>query len=111
MKLGPKLSALMIATAMLGAIARASATIPGWDPELFRDQSTIQIMTTEADAGEHWSTLWVVVIDGNPYVRLGTRAYGRVEGNTTKPYVKVKVGDKQFDRVKLEQMPDMNEKV
>ena len=38
--------------------------VPGWDPAVFRDASTIKIMTTEPDVGEHWSNLWVVVIDG-----------------------------------------------
>ena len=67
--------------------------VPGWDPAVFRDASTIKIMTTEPDVGEHWSNLWVVVIDGQPYVRLGDRAYGRIQRNTTSPYVKLKVAD------------------
>ena len=53
----------------------------------------------------------MVVIDNQPYIRLGTRAYGRVQANTTSPYIKLKVGVNQFDKVKLEIMPDMNEKV
>jgi hypothetical protein len=96
----------------LTAIARAADNaVPGWDPSTFRDQSTIQIMTTEPGVGEHWSNLWIVVIDGQPYVRLGDRSYGRVQRNTTSPYVKLKVADKEFDRVKLEEMPDMKDKV
>jgi hypothetical protein len=86
-------------------------TAPGWDPIVFRDASTIKIMTTEPDVGEHWSNLWVVVIDGKPYVRLGDRAYGRIQKNTTSPYVKLKVADQEFDKVKVEEMPDMKEKV
>jgi len=78
---------------------------------VFRDASTIKIMTTEPDVGEHWSNLWVVVIDGQPYVRLGDRSYGRIQKNTTSPYVKLKVADKEFDKVKVEEMPDMKVKV
>jgi hypothetical protein len=97
---------------MLAAAAHAAdSAVPGWDPSAFRDQSTIQIMTTEPEVGEHWSNLWVVVIDGQPYVRLGDRAYGRIQRNTTKPYVKLKVAGQEFDRVKLEEMPDMKDKV
>jgi hypothetical protein len=96
----------------LAAAARAADNpVPGWDPAAFRDESTIQIMTTEPEVGEHWSKLWVVVIDGQPYVRLGDRSYGRVQRNTTSPYVKLKVGDQEFDKVKLEEMPDMKDKV
>lgn len=86
-------------------------TAPKWDAALFRDASTLKIMTTEPDVGEHWSNLWVVVIDGQPYVRLGDRSYGRIQRNTTSPYVKLKVNDREFDRVKLEEMPGMKEKV
>ncbi len=85
--------------------------VPGWDPAVFRDASTIKIMTTEPDVGEHWSNLWVVVIDGQPYVRLGDRAYGRIQRNTTSPFVKLKVADQEFDKVKVEETPDMKEKV
>ena len=85
--------------------------VPRWDPAVFRDASTIKIMTTEPDVGEHWSNLWVVVIDGQPYVRLGDRAYGRIQKNTNSPYVKLKVADQEFDRVKLVEMPDMKQKV
>src|SRR5258708_19229137 len=81
--------------------------VPGWDPAVFRDASTIKIMTTEPDVGEHWSNLWVVVIDGQPYVRLGDRAYGRIQKNSTSPFVKLKVADQEFDKVKVEEMPDM----
>ena len=93
------------------AAARADdKAVPGWDPAVFRDASTIKIVTTEPDVGEHWSNLWVVVIDGQPYVRLGDRAYGRIQKNTTSPYVRLKVADREFDKVKVEEMPDMKEK-
>ena len=74
-------------------------------------RGTIKIMTTEPDVGEHWSNLWVVVIDGQPYVRLGDRAYGRIQRNSTSPYVKLKVADQEFDKVKVQEMPDMKDKV
>ena len=96
----------------LATAARADdRAVPGWDPTVFRDASTIKIMTTEPDVGEHWSNLWVVVIDGQPYVRLGDRSYGRIQRNTTSPYVKLKVADQEFDKVKVEETPDMKEKV
>jgi hypothetical protein len=97
---------------VLGAAGRADdKAVQGWDPEVFREASTIKIMTTEPDVGEHWSNLWIVVIDEQPYVRLGDRAYGRIRRNTTSPYVKLKVADKEFDKVKVEEMPDMKERV
>ncbi len=102
---------LVLSIAFAAAARADDKAVPGWDPAVFRDASTIKIMTTEPDVGEHWSNLWVVVIDGQPYVRLGDRAYGRIQKNTTSPYVKLKVADKEFDKVKVEEMPDMKEKV
>ena len=97
--------------ALMGAACAATNPVPGWDPNAFRDQSTLQIMTIGPEEGEHWSNLWLAVIDGQLYVRLGDRSYGRVQKNTASPYVKVKIGDKEFDKVRLEAAPDMADKV
>ena len=79
----------MLSFALSIAFATVARTndkmVPGWDPTLFRDASTIKIMTTEPDVGEHWSNLWVVVIDGQPYVRLGDRSYGRIQRKPPAP--------------------------
>jgi hypothetical protein len=89
----------------------ADSAVPGWDPNAFRDLSTLQIMTTAPGEDEHWSKLWLVVLDGQVYVRLGDRSYGRVQKNTTNPYLKVKVGDQEFDKVRLNPATDMTDKV
>jgi hypothetical protein len=101
----------VLSVALATAVRADDQAVPRWDPTVFRDASTIQIMTTEPDVGEHWFNLWVVVIDGQPYVRLGDRAYGRIQRNSTSPYVKLKVADQEFDKVKVEERPDMKEKV
>ena len=59
-------------------------------------------MTIGADEGEHWSRPWLVVIDGQLHVRLGNRAYQRVQKNTSSPYVKLRIGKREFDRIRLE---------
>jgi len=97
--------------ALIGGASAANNPVPGWDPNVFRDQSTLQIMTVGPEEGEHWSNLWLVVLDGQLYVRLGDRSFGRVQKNTTSPYVKVKIGDKEFDKVRLEAAPEMADKV
>lgn len=51
-------------TAMAGVCAAANLAA-GWDPGAFRDQHTLQIMTTDAEEGAHWSKLWLAVIEGN----------------------------------------------
>jgi len=97
--------------ALMGAACAANNPVPGWDPNAFRDQSTLQIMTIGPDEGEHWSRLWLAVIDGQLYVRLGDRAYGRIQKNTAGLYVKVKIGDNEFDKVRAEAAPEMADKV
>ena len=97
--------------ALMGGAGAASNPVPGWDPNALRDQSTLQIMTIGPDEGEHWSRLWLAVIDGQLYVRLGDRSVGRIQKNTASPYVKVKVGDQEFDKVRLEAAPEMTDKV
>jgi len=107
----PAVLSLVLLIAFAATAGADDKAVPGWDPAMFRQASTIKIMTTEPNVGEHWSNLWVVVIDGQPYVRLGERAYARIRKNTTSPYVKLKVAGKEFDQVKVEEMPDMKEKV
>jgi len=106
-------AAAIFTFAMIG-VARAAdnpVAVPGWDPNSFRDLSTLQIMTVGPEEGEHWSKLWLAVIDGQVYVRLGDKSFGRVQKNTANPYVKVKIGDNEFDKVKLEPALDMKDKV
>jgi hypothetical protein len=103
-------SAVFLFIAM-GASTAANSPVPGWDPNAFSDQSTLEIMTTAPDEGEHWSKVWLVAIDGQLYVRLGERSFGRIQKNTTNPYLKVKVGDSEFDRVRWEPALDMKDKV
>ena len=102
---------IILSFGLAAGVRADDAVAPGWDPAVFRDASTIKIMTTEPDVGEHWSNLWVVVIDGQPYVRLGDRAYGRIQKSSTSLYVKLNVADKEFDKVRVEEMPDMKENV
>ena len=102
-------AAIWIALAV--GVHAASTTAPGWDPNSFRTESTLQVMTTGPEEGEHWSSLWLVVIDGQLYVRLGDRSWGRIQKNTTAPYLRVKVAGKEFDKVRLDETLDMKDNV
>ena len=101
-------SALWIA--MAGTCGAANL-VAGWNPDAFRDQRTLQIMTTGAEEGAHWSKLWLVVIDGQLLVRLDGRTFERVKENLAGQYVMLKIGDRKFARVRLEAAPDMSRKV
>src|SRR5215831_14926993 len=91
-----------------GGVCPGGNLAPGWDPNAFRSERTLQIMTTDPEEGAHWSKLWLVVIDGQLFVRLDRRTFKRVQNNLASPYVMLKVGDQEFDRVRLEPAPDMS---
>ena len=94
---------LLTAAALLALpLLAAAAVLAAWDPQAFSKEDTLEYLTVGPEEGEHWSTVWLVVIDGQVYIRLGSRAAERMEKNTTKPYVKVRIAGQEFDRVKAE---------
>ena len=68
-------------------LAAAPAVAADWTPRAWANASTIELRTTRPDEGEHWFPVWLVVIDNQVYVRLGSRAATRVEKNTTAPHL------------------------
>lgn len=96
------------------AIAALSLTVAvaaaDWNPQAFSGENTLEFLTVE-NGVEHWSTVWLVVIDGQVYLRLGTRAAARMEHNATKPVVAIRIAGQTFDRVRAEPVPDMAEAV
>jgi len=95
-----RLVLVLIALTLTAAAANAD-----WAPQTFSSENTLEFLTVE-DGAEHWSTVWLVVIDGQVYIRLGSRAAGRIEANATKPYVKVRIAGQTFDKVKAAAVPD-----
>src|SRR5262245_568018 len=49
--------------------------------ESLANESTLEVLTVDQNAQEHWSKFWLVVIDGQLYLRLGRRGAARIEGN------------------------------
>ena len=57
-------ASVALSLASVGVARGADHTAPGWDPDAFRGQSTLEIMTIGTEEGEHWTRLWWVVLDG-----------------------------------------------
>jgi hypothetical protein len=93
----------MTSVAMAACAGAGTPTIGAWSPAAFRDLRTLEFKTVGADEGEHWSTVWLVVVDDQVYVRLGARAAGRMRGNTTAPIVAVRIGGREYPRVRAEE--------
>jgi len=82
-----------------------------WSPAGWTGENTLELTTDVPAEGSYAFPVWLVVIDGQVYVRLGTRAAGRVQASKSTPYVDVKVAGKQFDHVRCEAAPDLAPRV
>ena len=90
------LRGLALATLLLCSFAHAA----DWTPAAWKAEDTVDLQTTVPDEGEYWFPVWLVVLDDQLYVRLGTKAADRVEKSKTAPYMGVRIAGQQFDRVK-----------
>jgi hypothetical protein len=104
---------MSLATLLLAATVVVSlATGPSeWTPKSWADEDTVELRTTNPGEEPYWFKVWLVTIDGQLYVRLGSRAGARYEGNTTKPILGVRIAGKTFERVRAVEAPDMAGKV
>jgi hypothetical protein len=108
----PRLAALVGAWAVVaGAAVAVRAAEPAWTPAAWSEVGTLRVLTIGPEEGEHWSTLWLVVIDDQLYLRLGSRAADRVRDNTASPEVAVEISGQRFDRVRVEDAPEMRDAV
>jgi hypothetical protein len=73
-----------------------------WSPSSVAEESTLEFLTTADDEGEHWSTVWFVVIDDRIHLRLGPRAAARIEKNRTAPRTKIRFGDGRVEPMRYE---------
>lgn len=92
-------------------VAWATMASAGWAPAAYADEDVLEFYTITEDGDGHWSKVWLVVADDDVYIRLGSRAGDRIDGNTTKPYVKIRIAGEEFDKVLLEEAPDKVEQV
>jgi hypothetical protein len=95
----------------LALVLLSAPAIAGWDPARYTDESTLEFLTVSPDDGEHWSTVWLVVIDDQVYIRLGSRAAARMDTNTRTPIVSVRIAKEEYAEVEAVPVPEMAEKV
>lgn len=92
---------------VLASVARAGAPATAWEPARWGAEDTVELRTTAPGEEPHWFKVWLVVLDGQLYVRLGGRAAGRVESSETKPVIGVRIAGLEFDDVVGTPVPDM----
>ncbi len=102
----------LLAAALLALLmAMPSQAASDWTPAAWADQNTVELRTTAPGSEPHWFPVWLAVIDGQMYVRLGSRAAARFDGNATKPIVGVRIAGTTFDRVRGVLAPEMTDRV
>lgn len=89
----------------------AAPAIAGWDPARHTDESTLEFLTVSPEDGEHWSTVWLVVIDDQLYIRLGSRAAARMNENTRASIVSIRIAKEEFSEVEAIAVPEMAEAI
>ncbi len=85
----PALLACGLLLALAGA-ARAEAA----DWNAMADADTVTIITTNEDGTPRETTIWLLVLDGQPYVRTGSTSWGANAERS--PDVKLRVGEQEF---------------
>jgi hypothetical protein len=101
----------LLGTLALGRLGAAPAVAADWQPAAWTDEDTVELRTVGPTEGEHWFPVWLVVLDDQLYVRLGTRAAERVQQSTTAPHLDVRIAGREFQRVKGAPAPDMADRV
>ncbi len=101
----------VLAMAAALCVAPRPASAAQWNPEAFAKEDTLKLRTARTTDGEHWFPVWLVVIDGQVYVRLGSRAADRVQTNTTAPFLGIEVAGQRFDHVRGVPAPEYAERV
>lgn len=97
--------------ALLSGLVSYAALAADWEPNIFKDAETLDLRTIGAEEGEYWFPVWVVVVDDQVFVRLGSRAADRIRQNQAGALVAVRVKDVQFDAVEAVEAPDYAERV
>ena len=102
----PIVATLAVAASLAPSAARAAPGSDEWTPADWVEEETIELGTTEPGEDRYDFPVWLVVIDGDVYVRLGSRAAERFEESTTKPYMNVGIAGKTFSKVEGVPAPD-----
>src|SRR5215813_4111918 len=95
-----------VLTSLLLVLVASGADVAGWMPAAWTNENTVELCTTDPGEPMHCFPVWLVVLDGQLYVRLGTRAAGRVERSTTKPFLEVGIAGERFPHVRGIPVPE-----
>jgi hypothetical protein len=85
--------------------AAVAADPSGWTPAAWAKEDTLDLATNVPGEGPYAFPVWLVVLDDQLYVRLGSRAARRVERSA--PGLGVKIAGVRFEGVRCQPVPDL----
>jgi hypothetical protein len=105
------LSGFGVVATVVVAVGVGRGVDSAWTPEQWKDESTLRLCTTNPGEDEHCFPVWLVVLDGDVFVRLGSRAAGRMEKNATGAILPVEVAGHRFEHVRATNAPQQVDRV
>jgi Uncharacterized protein conserved in bacteria (DUF2255) len=69
----PVRATLLVVAFLLASVVRAA---PKFDWDQFADTQTVEVVTTDEDGGSRLTTVWIVVLDHQPYIRTSGTIWG-----------------------------------
>lgn len=103
--------AAAVAAGLLLLVPGVAPADPAWTPAEWAGEDTLRLCTTKPGERQHCFPVWLVVLDGEVYVRLGNRAAARVRANATGPVLPLEIGGRRFERVRAVEAPERAEAV
>jgi len=92
-------------------VRAASAETVAWTPNDWTKEETVKLCTNDPGEGEYCFPVWLVVIDGDVYVRLGTKASERMRKNIAGFVLPVELAGHRFEKVRATEAPDYVDRV
>ncbi len=90
-----------IIAAVCVLLLSATSAFAEWRPADWADTSTLEFLTDCPDEGEKWSPVWLVVLDGEMYISLGSKAASRLACSRTAPKTSIKIEGELYEDVTL----------
>ena len=87
-----RLIARLLFTALFVIPGAALADAPDWNA--VADVGTVEVGTTDEDGSERSTTVWLIVVDGQGYIRTGGTKWG--ENVVRKPEIGLQIEDDEF---------------
>ena len=102
----------VVSLALVALLVSVGAA-PGaeWTPEAWVDEETIEVRTAAPGEDPYWFPIWQVVLDGEVYIRLGSRAAERFDENVDGSVIGLRIGGAEFDRVMTVDAADVADRV